>query len=246
MNLIVVPTYQEALTIGGLLDRLLGESALGDFHVLVVDDASPDGTASMVAAHPAYRTRVHLLNRPNKAGLGPAYRAGFAWAREHGFEVVVQMDADGSHPVDAVPRMVAALGEADLVIGSRYVAHGRTVGWPWHRRLISRGGNLYVRVVLGLPVRDCTAGFRAYRPRALAVLADGGTRASGYSFQIETTWRAVRHGLRVTEVPITFVERQLGKSKMSTGIAVEALWRILGWRLQEARAQIRRVQERAA
>ncbi|MGY2703848.1 polyprenol monophosphomannose synthase [Nocardioides sp. HB32] len=237
MNLIVVPTYQEALTIRSLLDHLLEVAALADFHVLVVDDASPDGTASRVAAHPSYRSRVHLLNRPNKAGLGPAYRAGFAWAREQGFEVVVQMDADGSHPVDAVPRLVAALDDADLTIGSRYVPHGCTVGSPWHRRLISRAGNAYVRLVLALPVHDCTAGFRAYRPRALAVLAEEGTHAGGYSFQIETTWQAARQGLRMVEVPITFVERQVGSSKMSTAIAVEALWRVLAWRIQEARTR---------
>jgi dolichol-phosphate mannosyltransferase len=232
VNLIVVPTYEEALTVGDLLGRLLGEPALAGFHVLVVDDDSPDGTAALVRAHPAYDDRVHLLGRPAKAGIGPAYRAGFGWAREHGYDVVVQMDADGSHPADAVPRLVAALDDADVVIGSRYVVGGRTVDWPWHRRLVSRAGNAYIRLVLGLPVRDCTAGFRAYRAGALAVLAEEGTHADGYSFQVETTWKAVRRGLRVVEVPITFVERRAGRSKMSAAIAVEALWRVLAWRVQ--------------
>ncbi|MBA2953758.1 glycosyltransferase [Nocardioides sp. MAH-18] len=244
--MIVVPTYEEALTISDLLRGLLAQTSLTDFHVLVVDDASPDGTATIVGAHPEFGTRVHLLNRPGKAGLGAAYRAGFNWARTHGYDVVVQMDADGSHPADAVPRLVAALQGADLVVGSRYVRGGRTVDWPWHRRMISSGGNLYVRLVLGLPVRDCTAGFRAYRREALALLVEEGTHADGYSFQIETTWLAARRDMRVVEVPITFVERRAGHSKMSTAIAAEALWRVVMWRVRDGRASSRRMQEQPA
>jgi dolichol-phosphate mannosyltransferase len=245
VNLIVVPTYEEALTIGGLLDSIIGEPTLARFRVLVVDDASPDGTAKVVRAHPDYGTRVHLLNRSGKSGLGPAYRAGFAWARDRGYDVVVQMDADGSHPVDAVPTLVAALEDADVAIGSRYVPGGRTVDWSWLRRLVSRAGNAYVRMMLGLPVHDCTAGFRAYRRAALALLSDDGTHAGGYSFQIESTWLAARRGMRMAEVPITFAERQAGQSKMSTAIVIEALWRVLLWRLRAGRARTRGMQEQA-
>ncbi|GAA4692123.1 polyprenol monophosphomannose synthase [Nocardioides conyzicola] len=230
MDLIVIPTYQEAATVTGLVDRILGVADLASFHVLVVDDASPDGTADIVRAHPAYGDRLLLLRRAGKDGLGTAYRDGFAWAEQHGYAVVVQMDADGSHPPESVPDLVDALREADVAIGSRYVPGGRTVNWPWRRRLVSRAGNLYVQFLLGLPVRDATAGFRAYRPGVLAAIAPDGTEASGYSFQIETTWRATRSGLRLVEVPITFVERQQGSSKMTTSIAVEALWRVFAWR----------------
>jgi dolichol-phosphate mannosyltransferase len=245
VNLIVVPTYEEALTVVELLDNILAEPALGGFHVLVVDDATPDGTAAAVRAHPCYGRQVHLLNRAGKAGLGPAYRAGFAWARAGDYDIVVQMDADGSHPVDAVPRLVAALEHADVAIGSRYIPGGCTVDWSWHRRLVSRAGNSYVRMVLGLPVHDCTAGFKAYRRAALAALSDGGTHASGYSFQIESTLLAAQHGMRITEVPITFVERQAGKSKMSTAIAVEAVWQVLLWRIRPG-LRAREMQEQSA
>ncbi len=237
MNLIVIPTYDERASIGVLLEELLGldwSGSAGGTHVLVVDDSSPDGTADVVRAHPAYGSVVFLLSRTVKDGLGAAYRAGFAWALEHGYATVVQMDADGSHPADAVPRLLRALQEgAEVVIGSRYVPGGRTQGWSWHRRLISAGGNAYVRTVLGTPVRDATAGFRAFRSSALARLV-GTTHANGYCFQVETTWRASRLGLRIVEVPITFVDRRAGESKMGPGIVVEALWRVLTWRVEEA------------
>ena len=230
MDLLVIPTYQEARTIAGLLERIQAAPDLENFHVLVVDDASPDGTGAVVRGFPSYGDRVLLLERGGKDGLGTAYRAGFAWAEQHGYGVVVQMDADGSHPPESVTALVAALEDADVAIGSRYIPGGRTVNWPWHRLLISRVGNAYVRLLLGLPVRDATAGFRAYRPGVLAVIAPDGTEASGYSFQIETTLRASEAGLRIAEVPITFVERQEGASRMTASIAVEALWRVFTWR----------------
>jgi dolichol-phosphate mannosyltransferase len=230
MDLIVIPTYEEADSISSLLDRILATPGLDRFHVLVVDDASPDGTAALVRAHPSYGDRVRLLERPAKTGLGAAYRTAFAWAQHHEVGTLVQMDADGSHQPEAVPSLVAALRDADLVIGSRYVPGGRTVDWSRRRRLVSRVGNTYVRLVLGLPVRDCTAGFRAYRRRALDELAAGGTESGGYAFQIETTWRAAHLGLRIEEVPITFVERREGASKMTTSIVLEAVWRVLQWR----------------
>ncbi len=232
MDLVVIPTYEEAATIGPLLDRIRATPGLERFRVLVVDDASPDGTAAVVRAHASYGDQVHLLERTGKDGLGAAYRAAFAWVLERGAGVVVQMDADGSHRPEDVPALVAALDHADLVIGSRYAPGGRTVDWPWHRRAVSRAGNAYVRAVLGRPGRDCTAGFRAYRGDALARIAAGGTEADGYAFQVETTLRATRLGLRVAEVPIVFEERRVGASKMTTAIAVEALWRVAGWRLR--------------
>lgn len=246
MDLIVIPTYEEARTVPGLLDRIIQNPDLDRFHVLVVDDASPDGTALAVRAHASYGDRVLLLERGGKEGLGVAYRAAFAWASEHGAQVVVQMDADGSHQPESVPALVAALEEADVAIGSRYVPGGRTVDWPWHRRLVSRVGNTYVRVVLGLPVRDCTAGFRAFAPGVANRVATAGSHADGYSFQIETTWYAARLGLRVAEVPITFVERREGASKMTAAIVVEALWRVLTWRLRDGSARRPRLVRHAA
>ena len=228
-TLVVIPTYQEAGNISEVLDRVL--VAAPGVDILVVDDDSPDGTGRIVAGHPAFRRRVHLLSRHPKAGLGVAYRAGYAEALAAGYDAVVQMDADLSHAPEDVPVLLEALDRADVVIGSRYVAGGRTHGWAWSRRLVSWAGNLYVRVVLGLPVRDATGGFRAFRSTALTSIDVLHSRSDGYAFQIETTWRASRRGLRVVEVPITFTERVAGASKMNAGIALEAVVNVLGWRL---------------
>ena len=221
---VVVPTYEEAENIGGLLRAL--RSSPVDPDVLVVDDASPDGTADVVHHVAAQEPgRVHLLSRSGKEGLGPAYRAGFRWALERGdYDVVVQMDADGSHPTSALPALVAATGRADVALGSRYVRGGGTSGWPWHRELLSRGGNLYARLVLGLAQRDLTGGFKAWRADALAeMLGCGEPGATGYAFQIETTVSALRRGRTVVEVPFVFRERERGQSKMTSAIAREAL-----------------------
>ncbi|WP_187271735.1 glycosyltransferase [Aeromicrobium terrae] len=230
-TVVVIPTYNERATITAILDAVLRETA--DADVLVVDDDSPDGTGALVRGHRELGRRVHLLSRVSKDGLGAAYRAGFAWALEHDYEAIVQMDADFSHPPDRIPALVSALDDADVVVGSRYVRGGATRDWPITRRAISRGGNLYVRWVLGLPVRDATAGFKAFRRDALVRIGAAESASSGYCFQIENTWHAVASGLRVTEVPITFTDRTLGESKMSAAIVVEALARVLAWRWSE-------------
>ncbi|ABL81118.1 Dolichyl-phosphate beta-D-mannosyltransferase [Nocardioides sp. JS614] len=231
-ELVVVPTYDEAENIGSLIDGVLASTSAD---VLVVDDSSPDGTAGIVRAHPAFGDRVHVLDRPAKAGLGPAYRAGFRWALSRGYAAVVQMDADFSHPPERIPALLKGLAHFDVVVGSRYVPGGAVRNWPVLRRLISRGGNLYVRVVLDLPVRDATAGFKAFRSEALARIGAVSSESNGYCFQVENTWRAVGQGLRVGEVPITFVDRARGASKMSARIVLEAMVRVLLWRVRDYR-----------
>jgi dolichol-phosphate mannosyltransferase len=231
VDMIVIPTYKETENITDLLDALLDLQPADGTHVLVVDDSSPDGTGELVRGHRAFATRVHLETRASKDGLGNAYRHGFRWAHENGYERVVQMDADGSHDPAQVRGLLAGLDTADITVGSRYVPGGSTVDWPLHRQLISRLGNGYVRALLGLPVHDSTSGFRAYRSAVLASMVTAGGEANGYCFQIESTWRAVRGGLTLLEVPIEFVERRRGRSKMSLGIVLEAMWRVLRWRL---------------
>jgi len=231
VDLIVIPTFNEAENIEHVLDALLAAVRPEAVHVLIVDDSSPDGTADLVRAHPGFGSRVHMLSRPEKDGLGGAYRQGFGWAMERGYQRVVQMDADGSHDPRAVSTLLGAPAAADIAIGSRYVPGGGSPGWPWRRRLVSRGGNFYVRALLRLPVRDATSGFRAYRSAQVAAQVTAGGVSSGYSFQIESTWRAARAGMHLHEVPITFVDRQLGQSKMGIRIVLEALWRVLRWRL---------------
>lgn len=229
--IVVIPTYNEAEGITAVLDATL--RAMPELTVLVVDDSSPDGTAERVRAHPAYGTSVHLLVRASKDGLGAAYRAGFAWAIEHGFDRVAQMDADMSHPPARLPALLSALSDSDVAIGSRYVRGGSIENWSWTRRLISQGGNVYVRLVLGLPVRDATAGFKAFRREALEQIGALTSESNGYCFQIENTWRAARLGLRLVEVPITFADRTVGQSKMTSSIVLEAMARVLRWRWRE-------------
>lgn len=230
-SVVVVPTYNEAASIGELLARLAEHAP--DADVVVVDDASPDGTADLVRADPRFGRGVHLIGRPGKDGLGAAYRSGFAWALDQGYEAVVQMDADLSHPVERVPTLLAALDGADVAVGSRYTPGGGVVAWPWRRRLLSRGGNRYVRLVLGLTTHDATAGFKAFRSMALRRIGATESTSEGYCFQVENTWRAERRGLAVVEVPITFTDRSAGESKMSGAIVREALLRVVAWRFAE-------------
>jgi dolichol-phosphate mannosyltransferase len=230
-SIVIVPTYNEAAGIVAMLDAVL--LVAPDTDVLVVDDNSPDGTARLVLGHPQYRDRLHLLSRVQKDGLGSAYRAGFAWALGGSYDVIAQMDADLSHPPERLPALLAALEYADIAVGSRYVRGGRVRDWPLFRRLVSRGGNLYVRMVLGLPVHDATAGFKAFRRDALQQIGALNSASNGYCFQIENTWRACRLGLHVTEVPITFTDRTLGESKMTGEIVREAMLRVLTWRWRE-------------
>jgi len=229
--LVVVPTYDEAENIDRLLDAV--RRAVPGADVLVVDDNSPDGTAALVARRSDFAEQVWLLERPGKAGLGSAYRAGFAWGLAHGYDRIAQMDADLSHPPERLPALFAALDDADVAVGSRYVTDGGVEHWAWQRRLLSWAGNLYVRLVLGTGVRDNTAGFKAFRRDALVDIGVLASASNGYSFQIENTWRATQAGLRVVEVPITFTDRTDGQSKMSGAIAFEALSRVLLWRFSE-------------
>lgn len=228
-DVVVVPTYSEAATIGPLLD-LLGAAAPA-VDVLVVDDTSPDGTGDLVAERAQRDPRVHLLRRPGKQGLGAAYRAGFAEALARGYDRIAQMDADLSHPPDRLPALLAALDDADLAIGSRYVPGGSAVGWPRRRELLSRGGNLYARRALRLPVHDATAGFRAYRAEVLQAIGLSSVTSGGYCFQVELTLRALHAGFRLVEVPITFSERADGESKMDGAVVREALLKVTGWAL---------------
>lgn len=231
--LVVVPTYDEAQTLPGTLARL--RAAVPGADVLVVDDASPDGTGELADAAAAADPGVHVLHRPGKQGLGAAYVAGFGWGLDAGYDVLVEMDADGSHRPEQLPDLLAALGGpaepggADLVIGSRWVPGGRVENWPRHRELLSRAGNVYVRLALGLRLGDATAGFRAYRAEVLRAVDLARVESHGYCFQVDMAWRVVRVGGRVVEVPITFVERTAGRSKMSRAIVAEALWKVTVW-----------------
>lgn len=239
--LVVVPTYDEAQTLPGTLARL--RAAVPHADVLVVDDASPDGTGALADAMAADDAAVHVLHRAGKEGLGRAYVAGFGWALERGYDVVVEMDADGSHQPEELPLLLAAMdddaGPADLVIGSRWVPGGRVRNWPWHREVLSRGANAYTRIAMGLPVRDATAGFRAYRAAMLADLGLASVDSQGYCFQVDMAWRVHRRGGVVREVPIEFVERVEGRSKMSNRIVVEALFRVTGWGARRRSEQLR-------
>jgi dolichol-phosphate mannosyltransferase len=225
--LVVIPTYNERDNLEPLLSRL--HAVVPGVHVLVVDDASPDGTGELADKLAAADSRVRVLHRAGKAGLGAAYLAGFATALEDGYQVVVEMDADGSHAPEDLPALLAALDDADLVIGSRYVPGGRVVNWPRHRQWLSLGGNLYSRLALGVPIRDITGGYRAFRRQVLAELALADVASQGYCFQVDMAWRAVLAGFQVREVPITFTERERGRSKMSHTIVAEALWRVTRW-----------------
>jgi dolichol-phosphate mannosyltransferase len=230
-TIVIVPTYNEAEGIIAMLDAVLSEAP--DVDILVVDDNSPDGTAALVTGHREYHHRLHLLSRMKKDGLGAAYRAGFGWALAGNYGAIVQMDADLSHPPERVPALLAALEHADVAIGSRYVPGGGVRNWSLPRRAISRGGNIYVQMVLGMPVRDATAGFKAFRREALEAIGAVHAESNGYCFQIENTWRASRLGLRIVEVPITFTDRALGTSKMTGDIVREAMLRVLIWRWRE-------------
>jgi dolichol-phosphate mannosyltransferase len=234
--LVIVPTYEEVGSLGGVLDRL--HAAAPDVHVLVVDDASPDGTGELADARAAGDDRVHVLHRAGKAGLGPAYVAGFRWGREHGYGVLVEMDADGSHPPERLPAMLAALGDADLVLGSRYVPGGRVQDWPAYRLALSRAGNLYTRWALRLPLADATGGYRVARADLIARLPFDEVASEGYCFQVDWAWRAYRAGARVVEVPITFTERAVGRSKMSGSIVAEALARVTWWGVRDRLADL--------
>ncbi len=228
--LVVVPTYNERENLGPITDRL--RAAVPTADVLVVDDNSPDGTGAIADRLAAADARVAVLHRPAKHGLGAAYVDGFGWAARRGYDVVVEMDADGSHAPEELPRLLDALADADVVLGSRWVPGGAVRNWPRSRRALSRGGNAYARVVLGLPLRDATGGYRVYRSPVLDALDLSTVASQGYCFQVDLAWRAWRAGFRVVEVPITFDERTAGVSKMSRAVVTEALWRVSWWGLR--------------
>ncbi|MBN0047682.1 polyprenol monophosphomannose synthase [Streptomyces actuosus] len=229
--LVIIPTYNEAENIKAVVGRV--RKAVPDAHVLVADDNSPDGTGKLADELAADDDQVHVLHRRGKEGLGAAYLAGFRWGMEHDYGVLVEMDADGSHQPEELPRLLTALKGADLVLGSRWVPGGRVVNWPKSREFISRGGSLYSRLALDLPLRDITGGFRAFRAETLRGLGLDDVASQGYCFQVDLARRAVKAGYHVVEVPITFVERELGDSKMSRDILVEALWRVTAWGVGE-------------
>jgi len=225
--LVLIPTYNERENLPPIVSRVRG--AVPEADVLVLDDSSPDGTGDIADGLAADDDQVRVLHRTRKEGLGMAYLAGFAWALERGYDVMVEMDADGSHQPEQLPSLLAALADADLVLGSRWVPGGSVVNWPFHRKFLSVGGNLYVRFLLGMPISDATGGFRAYRASTLRALDLQKVASQGYCFQVDLAWRATRTGLRVVEVPIAFVERTLGDSKMSQDIVKESLRSITTW-----------------
>ncbi len=227
-KLIIIPTYNELENIDPLLERLLALPY--ELEVLVVDDGSPDGTADRVKSWQARSPRVHLLQRPSKLGLGSAYRDGFRYALQHGAEYIFEMDADFSHDPDAIGEFLEAAKDADVVLGSRYL-HGVTVvNWPLSRLILSYSANVYTRIITGLPVADATGGFKCFRRRALEGIALDRVKTEGYGFQIEMSFRCWRKGFRITEIPIMFVDRRAGVSKMNKRIIYEAAW--LVWKLR--------------
>jgi len=236
---IVIPTYNESENLRWIVERTL--EANPAFDVLVVDDSSPDGTGEIADALAAEDPRVSVLHRTEKAGLGQAYLHGFAVALERGYDVVGEMDADGSHQPEQLHRLFEALHGADLVIGSRWIKGGRVRNWSLFRKLLSVFGNIYARALLGIPVRDITAGYRLFRRTTLQKIDLSDVRSVGYCFQTDLTFRTIKAGLKVKEVPIEFVERERGQSKMSPHVASESLRLITAWGLQERAAQVRRV-----
>lgn len=247
-TLVVLPTFNEAQSIEEVLRRT--RAALPDATILVVDDGSPDGTADLAEKVGDELGGIEIMRRNAQQGLGDAYRAGFAWGLEHGAEAMVEMDSDLSHDPAALPSLIEALADSDLVIGSRYVPGGSIPQWGLHRRLLSRGGNVYSAVMLGLPVKDMTSGYRVYRAAILEKMSLHTVRAGGYGFQIEMTYRAAVAGGRIREVPIRFVDRELGVSKMSYGIVVEALALVTRWGIirlgRKAVARYRRTESMSA
>ncbi|MFF7338229.1 polyprenol monophosphomannose synthase [Streptomyces sp. NPDC008163] len=225
--LVIIPTYDEAENIKPIVSRV--RAAVPEAHILVADDNSPDGTGKLADELAAEDDHVHVLHRKGKEGLGAAYLAGFRWGMDHDYGVLVEMDADGSHQPEELPRLLTALKGADLVLGSRWVPGGRVVNWPKSREFISRGGSTYSRLMLGLRTRDVTGGYRAFRAETLKGIGLDAVASQGYCFQVDLARRAIEAGFHVVEVPITFVDREVGDSKMSKDILVEALWRVTAW-----------------
>ncbi|MGB3764639.1 MAG: polyprenol monophosphomannose synthase [Ornithinimicrobium sp.] len=244
---IMLPTYNEIQNLTGMVRRL--RANVPEATIVVLDDNSPDGTGALADDLAAADSQVQVVHRPRKEGLGRAYMQGMGWARSHGYQVAVQIDADGSHQPEQLPSLIRAGSQADVVIGSRWVPGGAVRNWPVHRKALSLGGNLFVRVALGIPIRDATAGFRVYRLDALDSMHLQDVASQGYCFQVDLTLRAHDAGLRIVEVPIEFIEREHGNSKMGTSIVTEALVRVSAWgvqrRIAQARSRVGRLRARA-
>lgn len=235
---VLIPTYNERENLPRIVERL--RASVPEADVLVIDDASPDGTGALADDLARGDRQVRVLHRSAKRGLGAAYLEGFSWALAQGYDALVEMDADGSHQPEQLPALVAALADADVVLGSRWVPGGTVVNWPLQRKVLSIGGNLYSRLLLGMPVHDATGGYRIYRSSALRRMGLQDVSSQGYCFQVELVWRALGHGLRVVEVPITFVEREVGDSKMDNDVVREALLSITRWGVRHRLSQVRR------
>ena len=235
--LVIIPTYNEAENIGPITSRL--RTAVPTAEILVVDDNSPDGTGRLADELAAGDPQVHVLHRAGKEGLGAAYLAGFDWGLQRGYDVLVEHDADGSHRPEQLPLLLERLQTADVVKGSRWVPGGRVVNWPKSRELLSRGGNLWVRLWLGLPISDATGGFAAWRAETLRGIDLAGVQAAGYGFQVDLAWRAIRNGFTVAEVPIEFADRRFGDSKMSRKIVAEAMWLTTRWGIAHRWSQLK-------
>jgi dolichol-phosphate mannosyltransferase len=234
--LVIIPTYNERENLPLILDGVFESNPGVD--VLVIDDNSPDGTGQLADERAAAEPRINVMHRTAKQGLGRAYIAGFLWGLEREYDTLVEMDADGSHSPKDLPKLLRATTIGDLVIGSRYVAGGKVVNWPRRREILSKSGNLYARLALGVGIHDITAGFRAYRADVLSTLPLNSIESAGYCFQVDMAWRTVQAGYQVVEVPITFTERAIGESKMSGNIVSEALLKITKWGLRHRLAQI--------
>ncbi len=234
-KLIISPTYNESKNIAELIEHVF--TLEENFHLLIVDDNSPDGTADIVEKFQERYNNLHLAKRPGKAGLGTAYKFGFKWALERDYDIILQMDADGSHDVNAIPDMIKGLENNDVIIGSRYIHGVSVVNWPIRRLILSYGANVYSRLITGLPIKDATGGFKAWKREVLTNINIDSVRSQGYSFQIEMNFRAWQKEYTIGEIPIIFIDRTVGESKMSKAIMIEAvfmvwrlrIWKIFGW-----------------
>ena len=237
--LVIVPTYNERESLPLIVSGI--RQAEPKVHILIADDNSPDGTGEVADVLSSEDDGVHVRHRSAKAGLGAAYLDAFGWAKTNGYDVVVEMDADGSHRPQDLTKILDALSDNDVVLGSRWIKNGKVVNWAKSREILSRGGNLYTRMWLGVPIHDATGGFRAYRVSALAVMDINNVESQGYCFQVDMAWRAFKADLRIAEVPIIFVERELGESKMNGSIVKEALWRVTQWGIEKRYSDLKRI-----
>ncbi len=237
--LVIIPTYNELEALPSILGRV--RKSVPHAEILIVDDNSPDGTGELADSFAAADDNIHVMHRLSKDGLGAAYLSGFSWALQQGFDVIVEMDADGSHQPEQLSRLLQALVNADLVLGSRWVHGGGAQNWSRGREILSRGGNRYTKLMLGIDINDSTGGYRAFRAETLRQLDLSEVASQGYCFQVDLAWRASQRGLVVKEVPITFVEREVGTSKMSRRIVTEALWRVTVWGAERRLNQIRNI-----